>query len=61
MTPRIEILQAIIEAWKAKDIDAVLSHMDKEIVWHFAVAGRAASARQGPGAQVPAAVRRGRA
>jgi limonene-1,2-epoxide hydrolase len=38
MTPRIEILQAIIEAWKAKDIDAVLSHMDEEIVWHFAVA-----------------------
>jgi limonene-1,2-epoxide hydrolase len=38
MTPRIEILQAIIEAWKAKDIEAVLSHMDEEIVWHFAVA-----------------------
>ncbi len=38
MTPRIQILQAIIEAWKAKDIDAVLSHMDEEIVWHFAVA-----------------------
>ena len=38
MTPRIEILRAIIEAWKAKDIDAVLSHMDEEIVWHFAVA-----------------------
>jgi limonene-1,2-epoxide hydrolase len=38
MTPRIEILRAIIEAWKAKDVEAVLSHMDEDIVWHFAVA-----------------------
>jgi len=38
MTPRIEILRAIIQAWKAKDVEAVLSHMDEEIVWHFAVA-----------------------
>jgi ketosteroid isomerase-like protein len=38
MTRRIDILQAIIEAWKAKDVDGVLSHMDEEIVWHFAVA-----------------------
>ena len=38
MARRIEILQAIIEAWKAKDIDAVLSHMHEDIVWHFAVA-----------------------
>lgn len=38
MTRRIDILLAIIEAWKAKDIDAVLSHMHEDIVWHFAVA-----------------------
>jgi len=38
MTPRIEILRAIIQAWKAKDVEAVLAHMDEEIVWHFAVA-----------------------
>ena len=27
MTPRIEILQAIIEAWKAKDVDADGDHI----------------------------------
>ena len=37
MTPRIEIMRAIITAWKAKDMDAVLSHMHEDIVWHFAV------------------------
>jgi len=36
MRPRIEIFQAIIAAWKAKDVDAVLSHMADDIVWHFA-------------------------
>jgi limonene-1,2-epoxide hydrolase len=38
VTGRIEVLQAIIAAWKAKDIDTVLSHMDEDIVWHFAAA-----------------------
>ncbi len=38
MSGKIEILQAIIAAWKRKDIDAVLAHMDEEIVWHFAAA-----------------------
>jgi len=36
MRARIEIFQAIIAAWKAKDIDAVLAHMADDIVWHFA-------------------------
>jgi limonene-1,2-epoxide hydrolase len=35
---KIEILQAIIAAWKAKDVDAVIAHMHEDIVWHFAVA-----------------------
>ena len=38
MAQRIEILRAIIEAWKAKDIDAVLSHLHDDVVWHYAVA-----------------------
>jgi limonene-1,2-epoxide hydrolase len=38
MKTRLSIFQAIIAAWKAKDIDAVLSHMHEDIVWHFAVA-----------------------
>ena len=38
MTARIEIMKAIIAAWKAKDVDGVLSHMADDIVWHFAVA-----------------------
>ncbi len=38
MSGKIETLQAIIAAWKAKDVDAVLAHMHEDIVWHFAVA-----------------------
>lgn len=38
MAKRIDIMLAIIEAWKAKDIDAVLAHLDDDIVWHYAVA-----------------------
>ena len=38
MARRIDIMLALIEAWKAGDIDAVLSHLDDDIVWHFAVA-----------------------
>ncbi len=37
-TPKLELFQAIINAWKAKDIDAVLARMHDDIVWHFAVA-----------------------
>ncbi len=36
MTARIDIFLAIIDAWKRKDIDAVLSYMADDIVWHFA-------------------------
>lgn len=32
------ILRQVIEAWQAKDIDRVLSHMDDDIVWHYAAA-----------------------
>jgi limonene-1,2-epoxide hydrolase len=37
MRARIEIFQAIIAAWKARDVDAVLANMADDIVWHFAV------------------------
>lgn len=30
------ILRQVIEAWQAKDIDGVLSHMADDIVWHYA-------------------------
>jgi limonene-1,2-epoxide hydrolase len=32
------ILRQVIEAWQAKDIDRVLSHMADDIVWHYAAA-----------------------
>jgi len=38
MTARFGIYQSVIAAWKAKDIDAVLSHMSDDIVWHYAAA-----------------------
>jgi limonene-1,2-epoxide hydrolase len=38
MTKRIDLFLDIIEAWKRKDIDAVLSKMSDDIVWHFAAA-----------------------
>lgn len=45
------ILRQVIEAWQAKDIEGVLSHMHDDIVWHYAVAamppvrGKAAAAK----------------
>lgn len=30
------ILQDVIQAWQAKDVDRVLAFMDDEIVWHYA-------------------------
>ena len=36
MTKRIDQFLNIIEAWKRKDIDAVLSKMSDDIVWHYA-------------------------
>jgi limonene-1,2-epoxide hydrolase len=38
MSGHFHIYQAVIAAWKAKDIDAVLSHMSEDIVWHYAAA-----------------------
>ena len=38
MGRRYEILGRVIEAWQAKDIDAVLAHMHDDIVWHYAAA-----------------------
>jgi len=38
MTGRFAIYQSVIQAWKAKDIDAVLGHMSDDIVWHYAAA-----------------------
>ena len=32
------ILVQVIEAWQAKDIDGVVSHMADDIVWHYAAA-----------------------
>lgn len=32
------ILQQVIDAWQAKDIDRVLGFMADDIVWHYAVA-----------------------
>jgi len=33
---RIDLFLALIEAWKRRDIDDVLSRMHEDIVWHFA-------------------------
>ena len=33
---RIDLFLAVIEAWKRRDIDDVLSRLDDQIVWHFA-------------------------
>lgn len=33
---QIKVLLGLISAWKAKDIDGVLSSMHDDIVWHFA-------------------------
>ncbi|WP_296596546.1 nuclear transport factor 2 family protein [Phenylobacterium sp.] len=37
MAPRFQILQKVIAAWQAKDIERVLSFMADDIVWHYAV------------------------
>ena len=39
MGRRYAILGRVIEAWQAKDIDGVLSHMADDIVWHYAAPG----------------------
>jgi len=34
----LDILLRLIERWKARDIDGVLSLMDENIIWHYAAA-----------------------
>ena len=36
MARRYAILRQVIEAWQAKDVEAVLSHLADDIVWHYA-------------------------
>jgi len=38
MGRRYALLLQVIEAWQAKDVDAVLAHMHDDIVWHYAAA-----------------------
>lgn len=38
LSNRFRIYLQVIEAWKKKDIDAVLSHLAPDIVWHYAAA-----------------------
>ena len=42
MTKRIDQFLTIIEAWKRRDIEAVLAMMSDDIVWHFAAAAEPA-------------------
>jgi limonene-1,2-epoxide hydrolase len=35
---KFEIIQAVIAAWRAGDIDGALAHMSDDIVWHYAAA-----------------------
>jgi limonene-1,2-epoxide hydrolase len=38
MVSRIDQFLALIEAWKAKDLERVLDSLHEDIVWHFAAA-----------------------
>jgi ketosteroid isomerase-like protein len=38
MSKNFRIYLSVIEAWKRKDIEAVLSHLTDDIVWHYAAA-----------------------
>jgi limonene-1,2-epoxide hydrolase len=35
---RLRQFQAVIEAWKRKDVEAVLAAMHDDIIWHYAAA-----------------------
>jgi limonene-1,2-epoxide hydrolase len=45
------LMQGVIEAWQAKDVDGVIARMDEAIVWHYAagamppVRGKATAAK----------------
>ncbi len=38
MSDKYKILLQVIDAWTARDIDGVLTHMADDIVWHYAAA-----------------------
>ena len=38
MSAKLAVFKAVIAAWTAGDIDAALSHMSADIVWHYAAA-----------------------
>jgi len=38
VSDKYKILRQVIDAWAARDIDSVLSHMADDIVWHYAAA-----------------------
>ena len=40
MPQRTEIVEAIVAAWRAHDIDTVMSHVTDDIDWHFHVGSR---------------------
>lgn len=37
---RIEVVKAVMGAWRRHDIDELLSHMAPEVVWHYQVGSR---------------------
>jgi limonene-1,2-epoxide hydrolase len=51
MGRHLDTLTAVIAAWKARDVEAVLGCLDDEVVWHYAAAalppvrGKAAARR----------------
>jgi limonene-1,2-epoxide hydrolase len=38
MGEKFKVMQRVMAAWTVRDIDAVLSHLADDIVWHYAVA-----------------------
>ena len=38
MSRKLEVLRALIAAWKAGDIEGVLGHLHEDVVWHYAAA-----------------------
>ncbi|MEL6364446.1 MAG: nuclear transport factor 2 family protein [Pseudomonadota bacterium] len=42
MTARIDLFRAVIETWRdTQDVDAVLSKMTDDVVWHYSAATKA--------------------
>lgn len=40
MSEHIDVVKGIIEAWKRKDIDGVLSHLTEDVEYHYLVGER---------------------